>query len=97
MKNVDLYSHVRGESIYVDDIPVRERTLYGAVFDASIAHGFIKNLDLTDAAQSDGVAAILTAVDIPGDNQIGMILPDEPLLAVREVQYIGQPIALVLP
>jgi xanthine dehydrogenase large subunit len=96
VKNADLYSHVRGESIYVDDIPVRERTLYGAVFDASIAHAFIKNLDLTDATQSDGVTAILTAVDIPGDNQIGMILPDEPLLAFREVQYIGQPIALVL-
>jgi len=96
VKNIDLKSHVRGESIYVDDIPVRERTLYGTVFDSSIAHGIIKNLDVTDAAQSDGVAAILTAVDIPGDNQIGMILPDEPLLAAREVQYIGQPIALVL-
>jgi xanthine dehydrogenase large subunit len=96
VKNIDLKGHVRGASIYVDDIPVRERTLFGTVFDAPIAHGFIKNLDLTDAAQSDGVAAILTAVDIPGDNQIGMILPDEPLLAVREVQYIGQPIVLVL-
>ena len=43
-----------------------------------------------------GVYAILTADDIPGDNQIGNILQDEPLLANGKVHYIGQPIAIVV-
>ena len=39
---------------------------------------------------------MLTAADVPGENQIGTILPDEPLLAEGEVHYAGQPVALVV-
>ncbi len=96
MKNIDSSTHTRGESIYLDDIPIRRDTLHGAVFDSPLAHGRILALDLKAARSMPGVAAVLTAEDIPGENQIGGIIPDEPLFAEDEVHFMGQPIALVL-
>ncbi len=96
MKNIDSIGHVTGRSIYLDDIPVREGTLYGLVFDATIAHGTIENVDYTAANELDGVECILTHHDIPGENQIGGILPDEQLLSDGEIHFWGQPIAVII-
>jgi xanthine dehydrogenase large subunit len=96
MKNLDSKSHVRGESIYLDDIPLIEGTLYGCVYDSPIAHGKLKNLDTTAAEKSAGVVRVITAKDLIGENQIGGVIPDEPLFADEEVHFQGMPIALVL-
>ncbi len=88
--------HTRGESIYVDDMPEPINILHAVVFASSIAHGKILSLDITEAESSKGVHKVLIAKDIPGDNQIGRIIQDEELLAEKEVQFIGQPIAVVL-
>jgi xanthine dehydrogenase large subunit len=96
MKNIDSYTHVRGESVYLDDIPVVNGTLYAAVFDSTIAHGKIISLDTAEASKMPGVVKIFTAKDIPGDNQIGGIVPDEELLASAHVHFCGMPIALVV-
>lgn len=96
MKNIDSYTHVRGESIYLDDIPTLNGTLFGVSFDSPIAHGTIKKLDLSNAEASEGVIRIFTAKDIPGENQIGGIIPDEPLIADHHVHFCGMPIAFVV-
>lgn len=96
MKNIDSYTHLRGESIYLDDIPVQQGTLYASVFDSPVAHGKIKSLDTSEARQMEGVVRIFTAADIPGENQIGGIVPDEELLAHTHVHFCGMPIALVI-
>ncbi len=96
MKNIDSHSHVRGESIYVDDIPERQGTLHAAVLMASIAHGKIVSINYTKAQKKEGVVRIITSKDIPGENQIGGIIPDEPLFAINDIHFQGQPIALVL-
>lgn len=96
MKNIDSKGHVRGESIYLDDIPVQVGTLYGDIFDAPCAHGKIKSVDYSEAEQLPGVVKILTSKDIPGENQIGGIFPDEPLFAEDEVHFWGMPIALIV-
>ena len=96
MKNIDSEKHVRGESQFVDDLPVPEGTLYAHVYYSRVAHGRIVSIDLSAAKAMNGVAAILTAKDIPGENQIGGIVRDEPLFAERHVHYIGQPIAVVV-
>ncbi len=96
VRNIDSYTHLRGESIYVDDVNVREGTLHAVVFDATCAHGQIKNIDYSKALELEGVICILTAEDIPGENQIGGIFPDEPLFAEDEVHFWGQPIALLI-
>lgn len=96
MQNLDSISHVRGESSYLDDIPLVEETLFACVFDSPLAHGRIRSLETGAASSAEGVVAVLTAEDIPGENQIGGIIPDEPLLAEGEVHFAGMPIAIVL-
>jgi len=96
MKNVDTKNHVTSKSVYVDDIPVQTGTLYGAVFSSPKAHGKIIHIDFTSAESLEGVVKIFTFKDIPGRNQIGGIIEDEPLFAEEEVHFIGQPIALIV-
>ncbi len=96
IKNLDSYTHVRGESLYVDDVNVREGTFYGVVFDSPIAHGKINKIDYSKAEALEGVERIFTYKDIPGENQIGGIFPDEPLFAEQEVHFWGMPIALIV-
>ena len=96
MKNIDSYTHTRGESVYLDDIPVIAGTLYGACFDSPAAHGILKSLDLSEAEKSEGVVRVFTHKDIPGRNQIGGIIEDEPLLAEHEVHFCGMPVAFVV-
>ena len=96
MKNSDSIGHVTGRSLFLDDIPVISGTLHAVVVASAIAYGRIKVMDLSLALALSGVARILTARDIPGGNQIGGILPDEPLFADKEVHFVGQPIALVV-
>ena len=96
MKNIDSRGHVRGESIYLDDIPLRVGTLHAVVFDSPCAHGKIKHVDYSKAENYPGVVGILTCKDIPGENQIGGIIPDEPLFAEDEVHFWGMPIAMIV-
>jgi xanthine dehydrogenase large subunit len=96
MKNIDSTGHVTGRSVFLDDIPVISGTLHAVVVASTIAHGRIKFIDLSSALALRSVVRILTAKEIPGENQVGGILPDEPLFADTEVHYIGQPIALVV-
>ncbi len=96
MKNVDSKSHVRGESVYLDDVPLLQGTLFACVYDSPVAHGKLKSVDVSKAEKAAGVVKVVTAQDLIGENQIGGILPDEPLLADGEVHFCGMPIALVL-
>jgi len=96
MKNIDSYTHVRGESVYLDDIPLVNGTLFASVFDSPVAHGRIKSLNIDEAMAMPGVVRIFTAKDIPGENQIGGIIPDEELLASTHVHFCGMPVALVV-
>lgn len=95
MKNIDSRSHVRGESIYVNDIPVREDTLFGVVLGSPCAHGKLRKIDFSEALKMEGVEAVISAKDITGENQIGSIIQDEELFADQEVHFVGMPIALV--
>ncbi len=96
MKNIDSKSHVRGESVYLDDVPLIEGTLFACVYDSPVAHGILKSVDINEAQKSEGVVKVILANDLIGENQIGGILPDEPLLADTEVHFCGMPVAIVL-
>ena len=96
IQNIDSFGHVRGESLFVDDIIVQQNTLCGLVFDSPKAHGKIIKLDFTKAEAIEGIIKIFTYKDIPGENQIGGIIPDEPLLAENEVHFVGQPVAFIV-
>ena len=95
MKNEDMNMHVRGTSRFVDDIPV-PGCLHAVLYTSPIARGRIRSLDISKAAAAPGVVAVYTHRDVPGLNQVGHVLKDQPLLAIDGVEYIGQPIALVV-
>lgn len=96
MKNIDSYTHVRGESLFVDDLIIRQDALFGLCFDSPKAHGKIVHVDYSKAEALDGVEKIFTHKDVLGENQIGGIIPDEPLWAEDEVHFWGQPIAFIV-
>ncbi|WP_224740687.1 xanthine dehydrogenase molybdopterin binding subunit [Olleya marilimosa] len=96
IKNLDSYTHVRGESLYVDDVNIRQGTFHAVVFDSPKAHGKIKSIDYSKAEALEGVQRIFTYKDVPGENEIGGIIPDEPLFTEDEVHFWGMPIALIV-
>lgn len=94
--NIDAPLHVTGKTKYLDDLPELTGTLYAKVHYAKVAHGHIENIDISKALAMPGVIQIISYQDIPGENQIGGIIPDEPLLAEEEVHFIGMPILLIV-
>jgi xanthine dehydrogenase large subunit len=96
LRHFDAKLHVKGESVFTGDIPVPEGTLHAAVFCSPSAHANIVSLDYSEAELLPGVVKIFDSKDIPGENEIGSIAMDEPLLAQETVHFIGEPVAVVL-
>lgn len=88
--------HVSGQAVYTDDQrqPVGMLSLYPVL--SPHARAKILQIDVTAAQQVEGVVTVLTAQDIPGQNNTGVIVHDEPLLPTDEVSYWGQPVAWVV-
>jgi xanthine dehydrogenase large subunit len=91
------HKHVSGEALYIDDLPEPAGTLHGCLGLGSVAHGRIKSMDLSAVRAAPGVVDVLTAKDIPGENDISPTgRYDEPVLADGVVQFWGQPIFCVI-
>lgn len=88
--------HVRGQATYTDDIAELAGTLHAALGLSARAHARFDTIDLEPVRASRGVVAVLTAGDIPGLNDCGPIVHDDPILADGLVQYIGQPLFIVI-
>ena len=88
--------HVRGQATYTDDIAELAGTLHAALGLSARAHARVHAIDLAKVAASRGVVAVLTARDIPGLNDCGPIIHDDPILADGLVQYVGQPLFIVV-
>ncbi|QGZ60743.1 xanthine dehydrogenase molybdopterin binding subunit [Paraburkholderia acidisoli] len=88
--------HVSGRATYTDDIPVVAGTLHAALGLSQKPHARIVAMDLAKVRATPGVVAVLTAEDIPGVNDCGPILHDDPVLADGVVQFVGQPMFIVV-
>jgi xanthine dehydrogenase large subunit len=87
---------VGGAARFTADLALPAGGLHGMVAVSPHAHAAFTQLDTTAAAAHPGVRAVLTAADIPGENQLSTMAHDEPLLGDGEVHCIGEPVALVL-
>ncbi|HEX8824242.1 MAG TPA: xanthine dehydrogenase molybdopterin binding subunit, partial [Archangium sp.] len=88
--------HTSGEALYVDDLPHPPGMLAGHLVTSPHAHARLLRKDASKARALPGVHAVLFAEDIPGENQVGPVIHDEPLMAEDEVHFQGQTVALVL-
>jgi len=87
---------VTGKAVFTDDIRF-PGMLYGATLRAGVPHARVKRLDTTKAKALAGVQAVLTAADIPGRVNHGLVVQDWPaLIGVGEkARYVGDAIAIV--
>lgn len=85
---------VIGTLQYADDLKM-EGMLHGKVLWSAHPHAEILNVDTSEAEAIPGVRAVITARDIPGKNQSGMVIRDQPAIADKKVRYIGDSIASV--
>lgn len=88
--------HVAGAAPYVDDLPELAGTLHAALGLSPVANGTLKALDLAAIRALPGVVSVLTAADIPGTNDCGSIVHDDPIFADGELRYLGQPVFAVI-
>ncbi|MEL6415258.1 MAG: xanthine dehydrogenase molybdopterin binding subunit [Pseudomonadota bacterium] len=87
--------HVSGQAQYVDDLPEPTDCLHVYVAMSERAHAEILELDLSAVETAPGVKCVLSASDIPGENDIGPVIHDDPVFAEKTVQFHGQPIFAV--
>jgi xanthine dehydrogenase large subunit len=90
--------HVTGEAVYTDDLPELRGTLYAALVLSPVAHGELigEGIDRQALLAEHGVVAVFTARDIPGENNCGPIVHDDPFLAAGKVEFLGQAVAVVV-
>lgn len=88
--------HVSGKAIYTDDKcpPTGMLSLYPVL--SPHAKARITKIDVSGAYKVEGIVTVLTAFDITGENDTGLILHDEVLLPTEEVSYWGQAIVWVV-
>jgi xanthine dehydrogenase large subunit len=90
--------HVTGSATFTDDMPELAGTLYAALIMSPVAHGELigDGIDREAILKEHGVVAVYTSKDIPGENNCGPIVHDDPFLAVGKVEFLGQAVAVVV-
>ena len=88
--------HSTGQALYIDDMPEQENLLHGAPVLSKFPCGKIKNINSDKLKNLPFFTKVITAKDIPGNNEIGPIKSGEPVLADESFSFLGQPVAIVL-
>ena len=94
VKRIDAPSKVTGRLKYAADMKM-PNMLHMQVFRSSRPHAKIIKLDLSKAKLVNGVETIVTCDDIPGIDNFGVFIEDQPVLAKGKVRYVGEAIAAV--
>ena len=96
-KHDSAHKHVTGAAVYIDDIPEPEGILHVGLGFSTVANAKIETLDLQKVREADGVVCVLTHKDVPGFNDVSPSgMNDDPILAIDEVHFLGQPIFAVV-
>lgn len=90
----DAADKVKGKALYAGDLR-EENMLHGKLLLSDYPHAHILSIDTSEAKAMDGVAAVLTAKDIPGRKVFGLHLPHQPVMAEDKVKFSGDSVAVV--
>ncbi|HEY6892203.1 MAG TPA: molybdopterin cofactor-binding domain-containing protein [Solirubrobacter sp.] len=85
---------VKGEFAYSSDMWA-EDMLWGATLRSPHPRARIRSIELGPALAIPGVYAVLTHEDVPGRKLYGLEHHDQPVLAIDQVRYQGEPVAIV--
>ncbi len=85
---------VTGKAVYSPDLEF-PGMLVGKLLYSPYASARILNLDVSQARSIPGVAAVMTAEDIPGENSYLYWYSDQPLLVEDQIRYRGDALAAV--
>lgn len=88
----DHLSKASGKSIFVDDHP-KEGMLFGKILRSSKAKAEILSINLPHLPEG---YITVDYRDIPGENKVHIVLNDTPVFAEKTVEYIGEPILMVV-
>ena len=89
--------HVTGRATYADDIVEPAGALHACLGLSTAAHAGILEMDLSAVRNAPGVVGVLTAADVPGDNDISPVgAGDDPIFADGAVSFHGQPMFAVV-
>ena len=94
MPRTDARSKVLGQAQYADDLSL-PRMLFVKVLRSPHPHARIRAIKISAAQKQPDIVAVLTAKDIPGENSMGPIIKDQPILCADLVRYAGDAVALV--
>ncbi len=93
-RRIDALGKVTGRAKFAADYNAGHQ-LYGKVLRSRFPHARILCINAAKAKQLEGVEAVLTAQDIPGEKVIGIVVKNQAILAVDKVRYMGDGVALV--
>lgn len=85
---------VTGEFAYSSDLWI-DGMVFATTVRSPLAAARIRSIDTSKALALDGVFAVLTHEDVPGAKTYGMKVADQPVLAIDQVRYQGEAVALV--
>jgi xanthine dehydrogenase D subunit len=85
---------VRGEFAFSSDLWADDM-LWGATLRSPHPRARITSMNIGPALALPGVYAVLTHEDVPGSKLFGLEHQDQPVLAIDEVRYQGEPVAIV--
>nr|WP_143736169.1 xanthine dehydrogenase molybdopterin binding subunit [Polynucleobacter kasalickyi] len=88
--------HVSGNAQYIDDMALPVNALHVALGVSSVARGKILELDLCKVKEYPGVVTVLTSADIPGENNFGCAVKDDPIFPESQIDFYGQPLFAVV-
>ncbi len=97
LQRPDAVDKVTGAALYTDDYTF-DGMLFGATLRSEHPHARIRSIDADAARALEGVHAVLTHADVPGDPRHGLVENDWPVFAGGPfpARYVGDPIALAV-
>ena len=90
----DGIAKVQGSFEFSSDLSA-DGCLWGATLRSPYPHARIVSIDVSAAWKIDGVETVITAADVPGVMEYGLIAHDQPVFASDVVRYVGEPVAAV--
>ncbi|MCY4288374.1 MAG: molybdopterin-dependent oxidoreductase [Aestuariivita sp.] len=94
VRRLDAPSKVSGRLKYAADIKMYDM-LQMQVLRSPFAHATIRSIDTHEAEAMDGVACVITADDVPGNDGFGVFVHDQPIMARGKVRHVGEAVAAV--